>query len=474
MTSQGLIVGGEQIGRSTEQFVAVLKYAVVPESAWNSAAFKSNDVEQILAVADPRAVEIVGAMINDYRPHEFGGLPELVDNIALRKGVIDAMGAICSGGIDADYAEAVVGVPPTVGYLKNLEVLWTPGAGTGKGVLPGDLPFLPPDASWERLPSRSPWVGQAFVQKQDTKLSDALADIDPFRGECAGAFQLAIMSGCLNALGAEKVDALETAFGPAFLGIWSLPEVKTGRLTFTAASRFLTQLHDIPKDYERGSVLAVPGDYIYFQNKDDYPKLSPTGGWRGENCVYMGQDALGGPHYSGMGLAWKTEFALRMFLANAYFTDCNAQYLSDRRAGETPGSPPVIIEDRQAQVRFTKRAIMRYPDIPNDPTPKFSVPGVGPDFSDAEVELRLSQLGKRTDDGKGFVLENQNFGLVLNEFQISQSDLYPPSKSVIGTAELDVALGEWQFSFVPNTPGVTHLSLDDEVDVLAAKMPSRT
>lgn len=67
----------------------------------------------------------------------------------------------------------------------------------------------------------------------------------------------------------------------------------------------------------------------------------------------MGKNALGGPHYSGMGLAWKTKFALRMFLENAYLNDANAAFLATKRAGKAPADPINIIEDSQTQVRFS-------------------------------------------------------------------------------------------------------------------------
>ena len=214
---------------------------------------------------------------------------------ALRKAGVAAMGAICSGDVDADYHETVIGVPPTLGYLKNLEVMLMPGARTGKGVLPGDLPFSPPIAYWDKFPSRSPWEDPMFVQLPNVTISEALDNISPFRGECAGALQLAVLLGCYHALGKDKVNALQEAFGPAFIGVWRMPDLKTGKPVMTAASRFLSHITDVPKDYKRGEVMAVPGDYLYFENKDDYPEKSPTGGWRGENCIYMGADALGAP-----------------------------------------------------------------------------------------------------------------------------------------------------------------------------------
>lgn len=469
MTKSGLWIGGEAITRAPAQFLSVLKYAVVPKTAWTQPAFKSDDVAQIMPLADPMAVEIVGAMIDDYLPHAFASPPDLVDNIALRKGVMDAMQAICSGNVDADYVEAVVGVPPTLGYLENLEVLWAPGAETGKAVLSDPLPFAPPEAAWLRFPAMDPWGMPMFYQKPGVSLSSALDAIYPFRGECAGAFQLAVLLGCKAALGDEKTDVLEASYGPAYIGVWRMPDAKSGASVFTTASRFLTQLHDVPKDYKRSSVIAVPGDYIYFQNKDDYPVLAPTGGWTGENCVYMGQDALGAPHYSGMGLAWKSEFALRMFLSNAYFNDCNAEYLVERRADQSPTQSPVIVEDPQAQVRFTARAVMRYPEPTGIAPPSIQAPTAEQVLSDDEISLRVEKWGLRTPDGKGYMLEDQPLGQVLTVLQIPQSALREPGKGAATDATLEVAYGGWKMTIQPRVQGILHLTVDDLVDVTAIK-----
>jgi hypothetical protein len=469
MAKSGLWVGGEAIGRTPAQFLSVLKYAVVPKSAWTKPVFKSDNMGQIMALADPLAVEIVGAMINDYLAHEFASPPDLAENIALRKGVIDAMKAICDGDVDADYTEAVVGVPPTLGYLENLEVLWSPGAAVGKGVLTGSLPYAVLDPAWERFPSNSPWGDPMFFQKPERALSLALGNIHPFRGECAGAFQLAVLLGCYASLGAEKTDALQASFGPAYIGVWRMPDATTGEAVFTTASRFLTKLHDVRKDYKRGSVIAVPGDYIYFQNKDDYSTLSRTGGWRGENCVYMGQDALGTPHYSGMGLSWKSEFALRMFLSNAYFTDCNAEYLVERRANQSPNQPPVIVEDPQSQVRFTARAVMRYPDATAGPAPDIQAPTLTQVLSDAEISMRMERLGMRMTNAKGYVVEDQPLGQILNIFQIPQSALRQPVKSAMSSPNLEATFGGWKMTFQPRVQGIVQLTLDDIVDVIAYK-----
>jgi hypothetical protein len=90
----------------------------------------------------------------------------------------------------------------------------------------------------------------------------------------------------------------------------------------------------------------VPGDYLYFKNKDDYLKWAPTGFWQGLNSMYMGTDALGTKHYSGLGAAWLSEFNLRAIVVNAYTHDCY----------------PHQVDDPETEVRFTVQATMHLPD----------------------------------------------------------------------------------------------------------------
>ncbi len=465
---KGLWVGGEAITRTGAQFLSVIKYAVVPKSSWNLPAFKSDDLAQVIVLADKLALEIALAMIDDYIAHDFASPPDLADNIALRKGVIASMQALCSGEVDSDYTEPTVGVPSTLGYLPSLEVLVTPGAETGEGLLTKPLPFAPPDASWEQMPSFSAWGGPAFVQKPGVALSAALQDITPFRGECCGGLQLSMLLGCLKGLGAEKVDALDAHFGPAYIGVWRQTDTVSGKGTFTTASRFLSHLHDIDPDYPRGKVLGVPGDFMYFQNKDGYGDLAPNGGWIGENCVYMGKDALGDPHYSGMGLAWKSEFALRMFLSNAYFTDCNGPYLASLRAGKTPEKPPVFVQDEQAEVRFTSRAVTRYPALPDAPAPVFEKPVLDGLLTPEQFVRAMEELGKPV--GKGYILDDLLLSQILDGLRIPQSALRQPAKSSVSFAGLELRVDGWKLAIQPVQQGLSHLRLDDRVVAQAVRL----
>ena len=463
----GLWIGGTRIERDVHSFQSVLKFALIPADQHGNPAFQSDDLSEVLSLVAELDVEIVTAMIEDDVAHDFDDPQALHDNIALRKGVIAAMQSICAGTIDADYVEAAVGVPPTLGYLKTLEVLFAPGAETGKGLLGTDAPFQTPDNSWQHIPDTSSWTGFTFMQKPDVALSDALRDITPFRGECAGALELAVLLGCLSGNGAEKLDALNACYGPAFIGAWSV-DGKTTKTVPTLARRFLSDVHEVPADYARGSIIAVPGDYLYFQNKDDYARHAPTGGWRGENCIYMGQDHLGDPHYSGMGLAWKTEFALRMFLGNAYFNDVNQTYLQERRDAGHSDLVPAIVEDPIAQVRFTARAIMRCPDLVDGPPPEIRLPSAQPSpMSDAEIKAQMDMLS--FEDIKAGELEQTRIKLQYLMDALNVTDLQFRQAPCVGLtdAALILTLGHWTFRIEPLDPTIDHLSADDTVHIHA-------
>ncbi|AZV78435.1 hypothetical protein EBB79_11455 [Parasedimentitalea marina] len=471
MMQSGLWIGGVSIGRGDAQFLSLLKYACIPEASWEQPAFSSGDVAQVMTLADNLSVEIISSMINDYLVHEFETTAELAQNISLRKGVIAAMSAICSGEIDGDYAEGSVGIPPTLGYLENLEVLYTPEAATGEGILTTPAPFEAPDCAWERLQTGNPWVGNAFVQNQNIALSEALDEITPFRGECAGALQLSVLKGCLLALGAEKLDALSPSSGPAFIGLWHVKLENSDTKIDTLATRFLTQLTDVPEDYTRSTVIGVPGDYFYFKNKDDYPSKAPIGGWQGENCIYMGQDALGGPHYSGLGLGWKTEFALRMFLGNAYFNDCNADYIEALRQGEAPQVTPAIVEEPQAQIRFTSRGVMRYPEIQSGAAPKIQIPTYTPQpLSDAEYLKRLMELGFQDPTGHStnqHLVNELPMHVLVEALEFPEVALHQSISAGMTSATLHIALGHWTLTIRAKDPKLHHISMHDLVEVVA-------
>lgn len=470
--SGGITIGGKAITLDERDLQAVLKYVLVPSGQQNTKAFKSGDMGQVLALADDLAVEIVIAMTNDSVVHAFADAQDLADNIALRKGVIAAMQAICAGDIDADYVEAVDGVPPTLGYLAPLEALLARGSNTGKSILTKELPFAAPDDAWEHLSKADSWAGFGFMQNQNVFLSNALQTITPFRGECAGALQLAIMVGCLNSYGAKRMDALVASYGPAFVGVPFLPAGKDAKRTATLATNFISQAVDLPEGYERGSVIAVPGDYLYFKNKDDYHHLAGSGGWQGENCFYMGQDSLGNPHYSGLGLAWKTEFAFRMFLTNAYLNDVNADYLNALKKHEKPKTDLHIVEDPQKQVRFVKRALMRFPDTGTDKPPDFQFPqGDAYPLDDKQVRAGFETLGFQKIAADAYQTERVRLGALMQTLSIGDRDFVQPPSAPFGGGPLCAQLGRWRLVVDTIDTKIQHPDADDLVRAIAGTGP---
>ncbi len=472
MSKSGLWINNKPLGRNPAAFLSQLKYAAVSQTLWSDPAFTSNSLEDIIALADPFALEVIDAMISDNLLHSFETLDDLRENIALRSAVVSAMHAICSGQIDADYAEPPDGVPPTLGFLDTLQALWAPGADTGQSVLTAPAPVPASDAPWVHLPTLSPWTGFVFKLKSDVPLSAALASVYPFRGECAGALQLSVLLGALSALGPERLDALNHHYGPAYIGQWSLHDPDAQGHIQTLATRFLTQITPITPDYKRGDVIAVPGDYVYFSNKDDYPKHAPDGGWTGENCIYMGQDALGAPHYSGLGLGWKTEFALRMFLGNAYFHDCNLDHLAAMRAGKHPTMLPHILENPIAQTRFVVRAVLRTPQIEDQPPVTLPVPNLMPPaLSDAQIYAKLLALGATETTPHRYTLLDRPLGALLDNLEIPQAALHQTGSSPLNSAALTVSLQNWALLIRPLDPNISHLQRGDAVTLQARFQP---
>jgi len=462
----GLWIGGNSVSLDKKDFYSVLKYALVPKDLWDTKAFKSDKIGEVITLADDLSVEIVMAMAGDTLLHDFKDAQDLADNIALRKGVIAAMRSICAGDIDGDYVEAVDGVPPTLGYLADLEAMFARGNKSGDSVLTKALPFAPPDDAWTHINKDRSWAGFMFVQSSDVPLSTALKAITPFRGECAGALQLSILLGCLHSYGPEKLDQLKDHFGPAFVGAWRFSAGADGKPITTLATRFFGQSMSIPKDYERGSVLAVPGDYLYFQNKDDYP--GETGGWVGENCFYMGQDSLGNPHYSGLGLAWKTEFALRMFLGNAYLNDANIDYLNALRDGKEPKKALRIVEDPKKQVRFVKRALLRFPDTKGAKAPDFLIEAAGAyPLDDQQIRSGFEKLGFKKHSDDLYQIDKIPLGTLMDTLAIGDRDFVEPPSAPFGGNILFAQLKSWRLKVGTADPDVQHPDAADIVYAIA-------
>jgi hypothetical protein len=260
------------------------------------------------AIRGRLAGEIIAATMAQAEPIAFPSLQHFLENIFFRLGAVASMTALTSGAYDCDYYDPAVGPQPRLGTTDEARVsqFWqfmTPG-GT--------------DAAWTQAANTDPLA--AIMPQEGHTL--------PFRGECAGAFQLTVFWGLLNGLGNERFSELASQFGTMLVGPWDA----------NPATDFMA---------EKGSLLVppIPGDYMYFKNKDDYLDYAPDGFWQGLNAMYMGADMLGTRHYSGMGASWLSEQNLRASLVNAYYHDCY----------------PHIVPCPLTEVRFTIRRLLQVP-----------------------------------------------------------------------------------------------------------------
>jgi len=260
------------------------------------------------AIAGRLAGEIIAATMAQPEPVSFPSLQHFLENILFRLGAIASMTALTSGVYDCDYYDPATGPEPRLGTANDARVsqYWqflTPG-GT--------------DAEWTQAADTGSLA--AILPQEGHSL--------PFRGECAGAFQLTVFWGLLNGLGNARFSELADRFGTMLVGPWDA----------NPATDFMA---------EKGSLLVppIPGDYMYFKNRDDYLEYAPEGFWQGLNAMYMGADMLGTRHYSGMGASWLSEENLRASLVNAYYHDCY----------------PHIVPCPLTEVRFTIRRLLQVP-----------------------------------------------------------------------------------------------------------------
>lgn len=254
------------------------------------------------------AEEIMTATMAQSKPIEFPNLNDFWENLLFRLGALASMTALTSGIYDGDYYDPTLGPQPRLGT-------------TGASRVSEYWEFIPPgteNAEWQQKTGADPV--EAIRPAEGHTL--------PFRGECAGAFQLTVFWGLLNGLGDARFKQMADKFGTMLVGPWT----SNPATDFMATS---APVQDPP----------IPGDYMYFKNKDDYLKWAPDGFWQGLNSMYMGEDMLGTRHYSGMGAAWLSEQNLRASLVNAYYHDCY----------------PHTIDNPDTDVRFTIRRLLQIP-----------------------------------------------------------------------------------------------------------------
>ncbi|MFT6784349.1 MAG: hypothetical protein ACJATG_000339, partial [Dinoroseobacter sp.] len=108
-------------------------------------------------------------------------------------------------------------------------------------------------------------------------------------------------------------------------------------------------------------------------------------------------------------------------------------------------------------------------DATAGPAPDIQAPTLTQVLSDAEISMRMERLGMRMTNAKGYVVEDQPLGQILNIFQIPQSALRQPVKSAMSSPNLEATFGGWKMTFQPRVQGIVQLTLDDIVDVTAYK-----
>ncbi|MEO0936517.1 MAG: hypothetical protein AAFY38_00010 [Pseudomonadota bacterium] len=463
MTLQsGLIVGDHRVNGTEEDRQKYIEPAI-------RVAIERARPEIRPKVAARRALlyEILEAMMADTFIHDFYGIDGLGTNIRFRVLTVEAMQAMSTGVIDADYHEMMPIIPACMGDCNNLRhimerVLHPDAASVAEqpNLQPGVQALKNDDRFWTHQQGGPHLNYYSFYQTPGSNPSECIQHTNPFRGECAGAFQICVMRGFQETFDHHLLDRLVRRFGPLRVGPWH----QTPRSNLPTPASALNKVVSVDPDYLRDTVIGVPGDYFYFRNKADYSDLC-NGGWRGENCVYLGKDYLGQPHYSGLGLTGKTEFALRMFLENAYIHDCNAPVLKAlAAAGEVhaklaEGEAATkqgrynhrydghllfnSVEDRLQQLRFTYRGVLQVPDLEG---PAYHGPTTFP-FEDpqSDVEGGLKALDLRPlDDGVWSGTASQDD--VYSAFDLRDENLVPFGKSSIAESKVMTQAGPWQIT----------------------------
>ena len=325
----GLFVDGIQIRDDQISFGKVTRFLIVPQDRQDDPRFNALTPANSSLLAEPMRLQIVQSMQQSSSANTFASIQDALDNILFRIAAMEAFTRFNSGTYDADYFSDNLKLQSSMG--------WFPSQGQSSS------PY------WKLMDSNDIYSAQ-FVDTAsalpNVMMAPKIGVNLPFRGECAGAFQLAVYFGLLNGLGEKKFNQFAEEFGTMYVGPWRIGTDPNPATLFMASAN----LTDPP----------IPGDYLYFKNKDDYSKLAPNGFWTGLNAMYMGKDALGTRHYSGLGAAWLSEENLRIDVANAYYRDCSPHTITDpltdcrftlRRKLEIPAN---IERAVKAQISATK------------------------------------------------------------------------------------------------------------------------
>lgn len=462
VVDKGLIIGGRRIEGSDADFDGILKPVLAPGA-------DATGREAILAAADPLDAQIVDAMIKDHVLHDWPDLDALSNNMRLRRAVIEQMRQISSGVIDANYAFPAQGIIAVLGRCNN--AAWYNQRAKNANPEKRDRLHREMYEYWNNLGD-----GSFAFEATDKPLADCVENTMPFRGECQGAMQLSILRGARLALGDARLNEIGRKIGvPAFVGTSHVPPGRLPRETkahgYTLANRFL-DYHPVPHDYSRGSRLGVPGDYFYYKNIDIYTAFSfGQGGWQGENAIYMGDDFLNTPHYSGMGLANNIELELNFEMANAVYHDCNQPYIEAMRTGKTPLWPFILVE-KPEDLRFTLRGILREPELSDNAVPDLRpMPEPEPLQAPEDIEARLAGLGA-TPDARGLWHHTAlSFADVEATLGIGAAHLRETPSGPMYGSSYAVSLGHWLIVLQPVSPEANPGHPDTQVQLQALKKP---
>jgi len=223
-------------------------------------------------------------------------------NFAMRYGAVLIMSAMNAGTFDVWYSDPY----PRCGNTTNnpATTSWIIG------------PY------W-RPANTSDMFCSTFYQLSGTTAHDAINNVTPYRGECAGAMEICIFTAADTALGTSQFNAIHPT-GSLGLANWGSDWwMHMGTMSDTNT--------------------LVPGDYIYMKNQDDYATRATNSPalWQGENCVYQGLNASNVGTFGGLGggMSYLTEDTMRNSLKAGYERDC----------------PPPGVTNPDTAIRFTVR-----------------------------------------------------------------------------------------------------------------------
>jgi hypothetical protein len=299
-----LFIGGHQVHNNKTDYLAYIKYLTVPEDKQSDPAFGGTNMAAIKKLEDPLRRQIFTSM--EYAPSRHFNFPDpeaAEKNFDMRVEIVHFMN--------------MVNWPPN--DPRNYLHLDFNYFGTNQQTGAYSDPTANPDY-WYQLPAPagSTLPSRAFHSRSDVTPYDAIMHIidKPYRGECYGTIQIAILYAAADNMEPADFNALF----PNGLAIGTLTNWQDLSVT-----QFLPQGQQFyeANGAKLGRANMVPGDWVYMKNNDQYEQLQPNGYWAGENAIYIGKtdhlNADGSPSYehgvtakfTGLGEEAKTEKQMR-------------------------------------------------------------------------------------------------------------------------------------------------------------------